>query len=394
MTIGQVGVLFGAMERDTWLVWVLLCIVWVGCGFPRPSPLGGEEGDDGGTDAPSPFCTANQPRCEGNQLLRCNSDGTAEISESCSIGCSVDDLRCKDVRPSNGLGVYLDMTGSEPDLDLGTTASINTDDGSVVVDGKPVMVRSALMAQASAPTILVFVVHSLIATDVTITGSNAFALVSNGDVKIGGVFAASAVRGTPGAGRFNDGTCQGGPAIVLETPVYSGAGGGGFGLAGGNGGSATSGDGSTASGGAGGTPTGNPALVPLRGGCDAGKIGGLSLHGTGGGAMQLVSRTLILLGGVIAANGSAETGGGSGGGILLEAPVVDVSGSVVANGGAGNAVAGNGATVNLAGTGATAVSAGYGGGSVGRIRINTISGGFHRAGVFSPNPSTGAIATR
>jgi hypothetical protein len=37
---------------------------------------------------------------------------------------------------------------------------------------------------------------------------------------------------------------------------------------------------------------------------------------------------------------------------------------------------------------------GYGGGGVGRIRINAAPGGFHRAGLFSPIPSTGAIVTR
>jgi hypothetical protein len=37
---------------------------------------------------------------------------------------------------------------------------------------------------------------------------------------------------------------------------------------------------------------------------------------------------------------------------------------------------------------------GYGGGGYGRIRVNTAPGGFHRAGLFSPNPSTGSIAKR
>jgi hypothetical protein len=45
------------------------------------------------------------------------------------------------------------------------------------------------------------------------------------------------------------------------------------------------------------------------------------------------------------------------------------------------------------GSGVIALGGG-GGGGVGRIRINTAAGGFHRAGLFSPNPSTGAIATR
>jgi hypothetical protein len=137
---------------------------------------------------------------------------------------------------------------------------------------------------------------------------------------------------------------------------------------------------------------------------------------------------MVSVTGVIAANGSSALGGGSGGGILVEAPVVEVTGTVVANGaggnsgclfgtsgqdgrldatpaqggtcgsggsggngGAGSIAAGSGANVSLS---SGAALAGHGGGGVGRIRINTAAGGFHRAGLFSPDPSTGAIATR
>ena len=173
-------------------------------------------------------------------------------------------------------------------------------------------------------------------------------------------------------------------------------------------------------------------LVPLRGGCDSGTLGPTNF-GAGGGAVQLVSRTRIAISGVVAANGSAFVGGGSGGGILLEAPVVEISGAVVANGGggsggcffprigedgrldatpaaggapcdasganggnggAGNTGAGNGVNANTVGTGAPAAFGGFGGGSVGRIRINTVTGGLRVTGLFSPNPSTGTIATR
>ncbi|HEX7841952.1 MAG TPA: hypothetical protein VF469_30990 [Kofleriaceae bacterium] len=364
--------------------------------------------------------------------MRCNSDGTAEVSESCTLGCNATQVRCNDIDPSNGLGQYLDVTSGEPDFDLGTAATINTDNGTVMVDGKPVAMRSALVAQTSAPTILVFIVHSLTAADVTITGDNAFAVVSSSDIKLGGVFAASAHGSMPGPGRYNDGTCRGGEADTAVGQALGGAGGGGFGAAGGRGGTATN-DNGTSAGGAGGTSTGNANLVPLRGGCDGGELG--TIAGTGGGAMQLVSRTKITVSGVVAANGSSFIGGGSGGGILLEAPIVEASGSVVANGGggasgcllpmpgedgrldaapatgglacgnnnglagvnggAGNSGAGNGAGSSRTGEGAVVVVfAGHGGGGVGRIRVNTTPGGFHRAGLFSPNPSTGALATR
>lgn len=379
-----------------------------------------------------PGCTANQSlRCDGDNLVRCNRDGTGEITETCLLGCSNSAQRCNEIAPSNSLASYVDMSSGEPDIDLGTMTTINTNNGTVVVDGKFVTVRSALVAQVNAPTILVFIVHSLTSENVTIAGTNAFAVVSSGDIAIGGIFAASADLNTPGPGRFNDSTCRGGRAVDdAPSGAISGAGGGGFGTAGGSGGSATNTAGSSA-GGAGGGATGNLTLTPLRGGCDSGPYGA-SAVGAGGGAIQLVSRTKIAISGVVAANGSSFIGGGSGGGILLEAPVVDVTGTLVANGGAGaggclfpqvgenghldtapatgggtgcggfGANGGNGGAGTVpAGKGMTMVISdnseifgGHGGGGVGRIRINTAPGGFHRAGLFSPNPSTGIIATR
>jgi hypothetical protein len=318
-----------SMERRARLgpvfVWL---VVMAGCGFPRPSPVGGA--DDGGDGV----CAPNQSlRCDGGNLVRCNSDGTAEVAETCSLGCSASPLHCNDIDPSNGLARYLDMAAGEPELDLGMTATINTSDGTVLVDGKAVTVRSALVAQTNAPTILVFIVHSLTSGNVAITGNNAFAVVSNGDITIGGIFGASASENKPGPGGFNDATCKGGSWATGVATATGGAGGGGFGTAGGRGGSATTVNG-TSAGGAGGNATGTPTLIPLRGGCDGGRYTG-AFFGAGGGAIQLVSHTKIVLSGVVAANGSSYAGGGSGGGLLLEAPVVDVSGSVVANGGAG-----------------------------------------------------------
>jgi len=373
-------------------------------------------------------------RCDGNNLVGCNGDGTGEVSETCALGCHGTEARCNDVAPSNGLAPYLDMTSGEADFALGTTATINTDDGRVQVDGNPVDVRSTLISQTSGPGIRIFIVHGLTAADVTISGSNALAIVSDGDLKISGTFAASA-NGivAPGAGGFNDSTCRGQEGNIVASGAFAGSGGGGFGSSGGTGGSAINIDG-TAAGGAGGLPTGNPELVPLRGGCDAGLYtGSARLFGFGGGAVQLVSRTQIAVTGVLAANGSSGSGGGSGGGILLEAPIVEVPGNVVANGGAGasgglppmlgqdgrpnatpaigglpcattcgsggngaarNTGAAGGASVDGVSVGTSVVFAGNGGGGVGRIRVNSIAGGLTATGIFSPNPSTGTIATR
>lgn len=378
--------------------------------------------------SPGPACTPNHAiRCDGDILVRCNGDGSAEVREDCQLGCEATDLRCKDVSPSNGLAQYLDMTAGEPDIDLATTISINTDDGTFMVDGHPLAVKSATVTQASAPTIRVFIVHSLTAGNIETTGTAAIAFVSNGDITIGGIFAASATSSNAGAGGLNDSICRGKDAV--NGTVRGGCGGGGFGTDGARGGSATNDDG-TSAGGLGGTATGNASLVPLRGGCDSGAFPPLA--GRGGGAIQLVSRTKITIAGVVAANGSSYTGGGSGGGILLEAPVVEVPGGVVANGGAGgggcafptpaengrldatpatggppcvfgarggnggaaNSGAGIGVAADMTGHGAAAAFGGHGGGGVGRIRVNTKSGGLHATGIFSPSPTTETLATR
>ncbi|MBC7976125.1 MAG: hypothetical protein H7138_14220 [Myxococcales bacterium] len=379
-------------------------------------------------DAASAGCTPNEAlRCENNSFVRCDGEGTAEVTQHCPLGCHTAAPRCADINPSNDLAPYLDLATSEPALNLGLSATIDTDSGAITADGASVVVKSALHEQPPAPAIRVFIVRNLTAAAVRVTGRNALAVVSAGDIEIEGVFSASAIGRIAGAGRFNEDSCQGGDQNTASFAA-GGAGGGGFGAPGGMGGTATSTRG-TASGGAAGRVTGNATLIPLRGGCDSGTIG--AQVGTGGGAIQLVSRTQISLTGVIAANGSSETGGGSGGGILLEAPVVDIAGAVVANGGAGgggcltpqpgeagrldatpatrglgcagfgsdggngaagNSGAGNGVSLTL--NDGNATFAGHGGGGAGRIRVNTASGGLRVTGLFSPNPTTGAVTTR
>jgi len=411
--------------------WFVYGALVTGCGSvssssPDASPSGGSD------SGPGQVCTPNKAlRCDGANLVSCNADGSAEASASCPLGCDMTGVRCFDVAPSNGLASYLDMTAGQPALSLGTTATINTDDGTIQVDGQPVVALSATVAQGAAPTIRVLVVKSLTAAKVTVTGKNALAIVSNGDIKIADTFAASASSNIPGAGGFNDGGCVGGVGGTVAGGAIGGNGGGGFGNPGAPGGTATNSNGIAAAG-AGGAVTGNATLVPLRGGCNSGTEGA-SLFGGGGGAIQMVSRTKISISGVLAANGASASGGGSGGGILLEAPVIEITGNVVANGGAGaggcflpkagedgrldaipatgglacdpttggnggNGAAGTtfaraGASLNLAGI-SNIVFAGHGGGGAGRIRVNTPAGGLTASGVFSPNPSTGTLGTR
>lgn len=391
-------------------------------GGPSDQPHGSQQ----------PLCTANQPlRCDHGSLVRCNGNGTAEQSEPCPLGCVEADLRCADVAPSNGLAAFLDQASGAADLNLGSFGTIDTDSGTVTADFAFVDVKNATVSQSSGPTVRVLIVRSLTANHVTVTGTRALAIVSSGDVKITGEFTASATFGTPGPGAFGDYVCNGGDRSA-RPGVAGGAGGGGFGSPGGAGGSARRGGYGEEPGAAGGKVTGNESLVPLRGGCD----GGIEYRtrGAGGGAIQLVSRTQIVVSGKVAANGSwNEGGGGSGGGILLEAPIVDVSGGVVANGGGGtgglgpspaengrldaNPAAGgpgsnpgDGDAVGRGGNGgAGAIGAepgqsvddatrrtfaGHGGGGYGRIRVNTVPGGVRGPGFFSPTRSEGPLGTR
>ncbi len=372
---------------------------------------------------PGPVCTANQGlRCDGANLVRCNADGTGEAIQPCSLGCDAAGKRCYDMEPSNGLGSFLARAGSQPDIDLGNSATINTDNGDITVGGSPIGLRSETLVQSGAPTIRVLLVRSLTAKDVVVTGKNALAVVSTGHLKINGVFSASAKGFTPGAGAFNDGDCKGKGSIV-QTGAGGGGGGGGFGSSGGSGGRATNPAAfSISHGGAGGMVTGNAWLVPLRGGCEGSGSEG------GGGAIQFVSGTRITIAGVVAANGAKGRGGGSGGGILLEAPIVEVPGLIVANGGGGDGIGvqsgtgedgrldatparggaplnngvvwgagGNGGAGNTSATDGEAATSdviaggGHGGGGFGRIRVNTAPGGHIGGGIYSPTATFGPV---
>lgn len=417
-----------------------LMLVAVSCTAPDPDQR--PDGEPGGS-APidHPMCTANQPlRCDGDTLMRCNADGTAEVGETCGLGCNATDVKCADLVPSNSLANNLESTLIHLNVNLGDYATIDTDTGEVTVDGAAVRVVNGLVAQAGGPDVRVVAVRSLTTQVVTVTGKYPLAIISTGDIIIGGEFSASAKANVPGAGAYHDGDCVGQSAPdAPDFGIPGNSGGGGFGSAGGAGGD---GDNTSIglgiqSGAAGGKPTGNASLVPLRGGC-AGGSGRFStdLGGAGGGAIQLSSRTRIVVSGSVAANGGgAHGGGGSGGGILLEAPIVEVFGGLFANGGSGHGCAlgrdgelgdtaaqggaecaiersaittdgrgGNGAAGHSPATdggdgyhSADDIPMGFGGaggGGFGRIRINTAPGGAHLTGVISPEPSKGPVAMR
>lgn len=418
---------------DTRFLGGLLALV--ACTVPNPNyrPPPHDASPDG---TPVVKCAASSAlRCTGEQLVHCNSDGNAEILESCPLGCDAAKLRCVDVNPSNALATYLDQAAVQADINLGDSAIIDTDTGEIADGRVSFTTMNGTLVQSGAPAIRVVVVRSFTAKDVVVRGKNALAIVSSSDIKIDGVFTVSAKSNVPGAGAPLEGLCLSTEAPSgFATNTARGRGGGGFGSRGGFGGTVRNSFG-TQLGDPGGDVSGDPSLVPLRGGCFSTGTN-FRPRGAGGGAIQLVSRTRVVVNGVVAANGGGCVGGGggSGGGILLEAPIVDVSGKVVANGGsgsgcgsegqdgrldaapaagganacsdqasqgfggaggnggAGTALAENGSGVVTSSDGL--VTGGSGGGGVGRIRVNTAPGGLRGNGIISPPATIGTLVSR
>ncbi len=390
-------------------------------------------------------CTPSTSTCLADQTTVCGADGLIALTETCLLGCHTNGTRCNDLAPANALGSYLDQTSTAPAVVLTNGATINTETGVVMNgDSSSVAIPSALLnAPSNGVQVRVFMVASLVveAGEVGIQGGPAIAIVSDGDVSIGGRFNVSGRGSSHGSGALIAAPpCGAGNGVfTTDTDDYmSGKGGGGFGGAGGRGGQVSYFDGMntfTETWQNGGTANGTTTLTPLRGGCAG---GGGSPFGPAGGAVQISSRTLITISGSgyidatggggppgVVGNAKAGAGGGSGGGILLEAPSVSItaSASLTANGGGGGCAigtGGNGLAVSDQASGATcpatdegngglggsingpatdgeaasgiSSSGGGGGGGVGRIRINAVN--INAPGLVTPAASTGTPAIR
>jgi hypothetical protein len=395
---------------------------------------------------PSAACTPNTTVCASGQLTACSDNGTVQSTEACAIACAASGDRCQELDPANGLAAELDGAGAGPDAVFSTGDTVfNSDTGDVTSNGVPFTVPSMLHSQGSGlPQIRVFQFKSLaIRTHTTITGANAIALVSRGDVEIAALIEIAGRGVTPAPGAITaPSACQGGDSSVADptgsTTRVPGAGGAGFGTAGGNGGSAIRSGASQAPGGAGGGIAGVVTLEPLRGGCRGGNVLSpqdafwVTSGGGGGGALQISSRTRITVAaaGIIdAGGGGAEgrksgAGGGSGGALLLEAPQVSVDGTLAVNGGGGSCFnangedgqiayragslearggscnaangvgsGGNGGTKDMAptnGVNASTTTAvpvgGGGGGAAGRIHVKTVAGTFTKGSMSLVSP--------
>jgi hypothetical protein len=404
---------------------------------------GGDDASNGGDDASSggdggaTFCEPGAAlRCDGDDLISCDDEGAEEVRETCPLRCNDEEPACEDVDPSNGFAAMLDAAATQPSLVLTSNTSLSTEndvdiDGDTVTAtiGEQEVLATIVAGDGSLPDVLVLAVGGLtvnVGVTVQVSGERAVAIMSDGDVVIGGTL----ISRSGGSATTRE-ACWGGDTAQLgPDDGRPGAGGAGFGGQGGNGGSVlgVSGGGGKARG----TVIGNEELVPLRGGCRGGEDGPGNF-GDPGGALQITSRTAIRVNGNVSApggGGSVAAGGGSGGGILLEAPEVSVQGGVFVNGGGGgcggfgagqpgsndstapapghsgsgclpDASGGNGGSLTdfaRSGTDVDAAefpgqNAAAGGGGVGRIRINTIDGAVG-GGTFSPLPSTGVLATR
>lgn len=224
-------------------------------------------------------------------------------------------------------------------LSVTTTRTIDTtspgaDDGVLYLGGRYLVLHVSTVDIASTAAL-------------TVTGARPLIIVADGDVDVTGTIAVQPTMVTP----MDCALGSPGNANVSG----SGGSGGGYGTTGGTGGTTVS-SGTTA----GGVVSGDATLVPLRPGCPGGRGGGTAglagIGGRAGGALQITTKTRLVVagGGTIAAGGGgggggangtcagvacsgAGGGGGTGGSILLEANRVDirVNGRVCAVGGAG-----------------------------------------------------------
>jgi hypothetical protein len=189
------------------------------------------------------------------------------------------------------------------------------------------------------------------ATDITTfmpvraTGIRPLVLFASGTIITGAVIDVGSHRDNPpeiGAGA-DPSSCAPGALPDVAGVTAGGGAGGSFTGVGGSGGA-----GGTVAGGVAGAATSSVSV--LRGGCagqTGGTVGDAGLKGHGGGAVYFVAGNTILLRGAVAAGGEGgggagggpDGGGGGGGGaggmIVLDAPQVTASNSILANGGGG-----------------------------------------------------------
>lgn len=294
--------------------------------------------------------------------------GPMGCAADCPLGCPAGSDRCAEIVPSNVDRGLFDADARDLLLSGDAVWFLDT------TECTSSMVETRIEDTGEGTDACVLVVGNMgvgPGSTLRVEGSRPLIVVASGNITIGGELDASAVGPESGAGGFRggvqdrvDGDGLGGGMAGEHIESFDDGGGGGGGLCGFGGGG---GDGGAAAGGEGGdrAPT-MWRLEPLVGGSGGGRgrgaflAGGTSnagLGGAGGGAIQLSAQGSIAVSGAILVGGGGGLGGdvqgggsvnwgsggggGSGGAILLEAPVVDVSGFLNAAGGGGGAVGNN-----------------------------------------------------
>src|SRR5262245_6095326 len=249
------------------------------------------------------LCNPNETACTNGTLATCDAAGKVVSGRSSPPGGFEVLPRCRDFSPSNGPATFLDLVAAPREVALsGGRGATETSTGAIGVVGQPALTVPNFLvpAPADGASIRVFVVHNLTLGDVEVSGTSltatsqpAVAFVASGDILVSGfVTTAGPSRrvddAAPGAVVFS--SCTGGPSQFNTfggADAITGAGGGGHATAGTKGGDVDV----VLLGRAGGAASGNPTLVPLRGGCWSSNLS------SGGGAIQLTSRTQITVNG-------------------------------------------------------------------------------------------------
>ena len=411
-------------------------------GFDEPTL--GSTSDGAVTDVPgdTPTCTDMSTTCSGDALVVCTAPGTSAIVTPCVWGCLDSGAsitpHCAQLVPSGGgvppqdllpNSLLMDTGLSSPTIDVDTGAI----SGNIRAAGSGVQNGIGYAISPSGVAVFVFASLSMSGT-IKVSGAHPLALVANGAISVSGEIDGS---GTCSANVAGPGGFTGGTAGMAGGGSSAGTG-GGDNTKGGGGGGYGGGGGAGGGGDLGGGVNGDAMISTLLGGSGGGGGGANSsggLGGGGGGAIQLTSNLYVHIEGGInvggcggkgpGSAGGGGGGGGAGGAILIEAPTIEVTGILAANGGGGGAGDSNGGAgtdgadtrvpaqggVALIGTGVGGVGAagatttgspggngnhgGGGGGGMGRIRLNTKAGSAQVNGsTMSPALSDGTLATQ
>lgn len=319
-----------------------------------------------------------------------DTDSDADGTPNCMDGCPADPGTggaCFPFAQSNFTTGSINFTAAPSStLNCGTTTVNTSTTPATLTNWCGTQPVPLVQTQSSGPDMVVIPLAGLIVSSgstLRVIGSRPLVLAVRGNVTVDGTIDANASGSTPGAGgNWSCGGSAGGNGSGSASFGAGGGGGGGgaFGTAGGRGGHGDN----TSNEGAGGSARGTTNIKPLYGGCPGGNGGGCSsVGGAGGGAIQISVSGMLDVNGTIRANGAAGAsgcstegggaGGGSGGAILLEAGSRDTSGSTItANGGNGgdgngllNGSGSNGSTSSGSASSAGGDASGAGGGAGG-----------------------------